>query len=77
MSEEEVYSGEVIWFNTKVNFGFIAWEKNGQKQTDMFCHYSDIQMPGFKLLKAGQKVTFTIGTNHEGRPKATNVTIVE
>lgn len=77
MSEEEqtVYSGKVIWFILKPGLGFLLWEKDGEKQTDMFVHYSDIDMEGYRLLKAGQLVSFTIGTNHDGRPKATNVKI--
>lgn len=77
MSEENVYEGEVIWFNVKLNFGFISWEKDGVKQKDMFCHYSDIEMPGFKVLKAGQKVQFSIGKNNNNQPKAINVIILK
>ena len=77
MSEEErVYSGKVIWFKLKPGLGFIYWEKDGVKQTDMFCHYSDINMEGYRLLKSGQKVSFGIGENHDGRPKAINVTVI-
>lgn len=72
MSEqEEIYTGEVIWF--KHSYGFLSWNKDGQKQDDMFIHYSDLAMDGFKLLKAGQKVSFNLGTNHDGRAKAIDV----
>lgn len=77
MSEDRIYDGEVIWFNVKLNYGFISWKKDGVSQTDMFCHYSDINMPGFKVLKAGQKVQFSIGKNNSGTPKAINVTILK
>ena len=77
MSEQEVYTGEVIWFHIERGYGFISWEIDGQKQDDMFIHYSDIELDGFKLLKAGQMVSFTVGENNDGRPKAINVAIVE
>ena len=77
MSYENIYSGEVIWFNIKRGYGFISWECDGQKQEDMFCHYSDISMKGFRALESGQKVTFYVGTNNHGDPKAINVTIIE
>ena len=83
MSEEEeeeqgaVYHGKVIWFKLKPGLGFIHWEKNGVKQTDMFIHYSDIDMPGYRLLKANQEVSFSIGKNHAGQDKAINLKVIE
>ena len=74
MTDLEVYTGEVIWFQHGI--GFISWEKDGVKQADMFCHFSDLTMVGFKLLKAGQKVSFSIGQNNAGKPKAINVTVI-
>jgi len=77
MSDLNVYDGEVVWFHAELNYGFLSWEKDGKKQEDMFCHYSDILMEGFKILKAEQKVKFEIGLNHSGQPKAINVKIIE
>ena len=77
MSDLEVYDGEVIWFLSERGFGFISWRKDGIIQTDMFAHFSDIIFEGYKLLKAKQQVTFTIGKNNDGRPKATDIRIVE
>ena len=74
MSDSTVYEGSVIWFN-KVGIGFISWTKNGVQQKDMFVHYSDIDMDGFKMLKKGQSVTFKIGENHSGQPKAIEVKV--
>lgn len=72
----EVYSGKVIWFN-KLGIGFLEWEKEGTKQADMFVHYSDLAMEGFKMLHKGQDVSFEVGVNHKGQPKAVNVKILE
>jgi CspA family cold shock protein len=73
---QEVYFGTVIFFYNKKGWGFIEWSKGDIKQKDMFFHYSDIQMEGFKYLKKEQKVSFSIGKNHHGDPKATNITII-
>lgn len=75
MEDQELYEGEVVWFNAPRGYGFIAWDKSGAKQEDMFVHFSDIQMEGFRQLKAGQKVTFYIGVNHDGKPKAVEVQV--
>jgi CspA family cold shock protein len=74
---EATYTGEVIWFNNNRGFGFIAWEKDGVKQRDMFVHFSDVSCEGFKSLYKGQKVQFGLGTNNHGDPKAVNVTVVK
>lgn len=69
--------GEVIWFDPKRGFGFIEWEQNGNKQKDLFVHFSDIECEGFKTLYKGQKVTFGLGTNKHGDPKAIEVVILK
>jgi CspA family cold shock protein len=72
MSENKV--GTVIWFNSKKGFGFIS---QGDKQPDMFIHFSDIVCEGYRTLKKGQTVSYEIGKNNSGRDKAINVTVVE
>lgn len=69
----EEFTGIVIWFNRE--YGFISWIKDGQAQKDLFLHYSDIAMDGFKTLNKGQKVIFSLGLNHRQQPKAINVRI--
>ena len=75
MTDEKCY-GEVLWFDPMRGFGFIEWEKDGVKQKDMFVHFSDVKCEGFKTLYKKQKVSFTLGTAHSGRPKAVNVEIL-
>lgn len=77
MEDDTLYEGEVIWFNAPRGFGFVKWEKDGVVQKDMFVHFSDIQMEGFRQLKAGQKITFYVGVNHDGAPKAVEVQVSE
>jgi CspA family cold shock protein len=50
-------SGKVKWFNNAKGYGFINEEG---KTEDLFAHYSEIKMDGYKTLKAGQTVSFEI-----------------
>ncbi len=60
MSDRE--TGIVKWFNDAKGFGFISRE-NGE---DVFVHFRAIQTQGFKSLKEGQKVTFTVVQGQKG-----------
>lgn len=60
--------GKVKWFNDAKGFGFIEQEGG----SDVFVHYSAIQMDGFKTLKQGQDVEFEVKDGEKG-PQATNV----
>ena len=71
------FIGDVVWFDPKRGFGFIEWEKYGDKQKDLFVHFSDIECEGFKTLYKGQKVSFGMGVNKHGDPKAINVEILK
>lgn len=64
-------NGTVKWFNAEKGFGFITLESDG---TDVFVHYSSIDMPGYKVLEEGQSVSFEIGAGTKG-PQAENVTV--
>lgn len=76
MVDNKVYYGEVIWFDNKKGFGFLTWEKDGIKQKDLFVHFSDIVCDGFKTIVKEQKVSFGLGVNKHGDPKATQVTVL-
>ncbi len=60
--------GTVKWFNEKKGFGFISQDEGG----DIFVHYSSIDMPGFKRLAEGDRVSFEVEEDDRG-PKAKNV----
>ncbi|MFM2484222.1 cold-shock protein [Celerinatantimonas yamalensis] len=61
-------TGTVKFFNETKGFGFIS-QQNGP---DVFVHFSAIQSDGFKTLKDGQQVEFTLGQSQKG-PQAENV----
>jgi len=75
--DKEVFFGIVAWFSPSKGIGFIEWEKDGVKQKDQFVHYSDLQMEGFKTLYKAQRVSFSIGQNIKGEPKAINVVVLK
>ncbi|MFT4233464.1 MAG: cold shock domain-containing protein [Microbacterium sp.] len=55
--------GTVKWFNAEKGYGFITVTDGGQ---DVFVHYSNIEMSGFRVLEEGQPVEFTVGTGQKG-----------
>jgi len=74
---QDTYFGTIIFFNNKNGWGFIQWNQKDEPQKDMFVHFSDISMSGFKTLKKDQRVQFKIGENNSGKPKAIEVTLVD
>lgn len=77
MENVESFVGDVIWFDPKKGFGFISWSKDDQVQKDLFVHFSDVESEGFKTLYKGQKVSFSLGVNKHGVPKAVNVIVLK
>lgn len=60
--------GTVKWFNETKGFGFIEQESG----PDVFAHFSAILDKGFKTLKEGQRVEFTVRAGQKG-PQAENI----
>jgi len=63
-------TGTVKWFNDAKGFGFIKPDDGGE---DLFAHFSGINMPGFKTLAEGQRVTFDITDGNKGKKQASNI----
>lgn len=63
--------GTVKWFNESKGFGFILSDTG----EDLFAHYSEIKMNGFKVLREGQRVQFEITQGKKGK-QASNINIV-
>ena len=68
--QEEVcmQQGTVKWFNAKKGYGFIS-DANG---SDVFVHFSALNMEGFKELKDGEALEFEVVEGEKG-PQAANV----
>jgi len=60
--------GTVKWFNEGKGYGFIQPESG----SDVFVHFSQIIMEGFKSLAEGQEVEFDVTEGPKG-PQANNV----
>lgn len=58
--------GKVKWFSAEKGFGFIERE-NG---TDVFVHFSAINMDGFKTLNEGDEVEFEVVEGAKGSQAA-------
>jgi CspA family cold shock protein len=58
----ERFQGTVKWFNATKGYGFIGYEGGD----DVFVHYTAIQMEGYRRLKEGQKVEFSIEEGPKG-----------
>lgn len=62
-------NGTVKWFNSEKGFGFIT----GEDGRDVFAHFSQINVDGFKTLEEGQQVTFEVTQGAKG-PQAESIT---
>ncbi len=62
--------GIVKFFNANKGFGFIAQEGGGK---DVFVHISALERVGLRSLNDGQKVSFDLERDRQGRDSATNL----
>ena len=69
MSERSV--GTIKWFSAPKGYGFIGQE-NGE---DVFVHFSEIKIDGYKTLREGQAVQLDVEATGKGKG-AKNVTLV-
>ncbi len=60
--------GKVKWFNDRKGYGFII-SPDGK---DVFVHFSEIEMDGFKTLKENQDVEYEEVVGQKG-PQASKV----
>jgi CspA family cold shock protein len=65
--------GTVKWFNDAKGFGFIEPEGGG---SDVFAHFSAVQMEGFRTLKQGGCVEYELTQGPKG-DLAHNIRTVE
>ena len=57
-------TGRVKWFNNAKGYGFIRPDNS---DSDLFAHYTSIEMQGYKTLKAGQIVKFEVIDGNKGQ----------
>ncbi len=62
----------VKWFNAQKGYGFLT---DSETNEDVFCHYSQLQMDGFKSLHEDDMVEYELGTGagKDSREQAINV----
>ncbi|MDH5648866.1 MAG: cold-shock protein [Gammaproteobacteria bacterium] len=62
-------NGVVKWFSNNKGYGFISPAEGG---TDVFAHFTAIEMEGYKTLKQGQEVEYEVKEGPKG-PQALNI----
>jgi cold shock protein len=65
--------GTVKFFNSAKGFGFIAPDGGGK---DVFVHISAVERSGLSGLADGQKVSFDLEKDRQGRDSASNLKAV-
>jgi CspA family cold shock protein len=73
MKETAMAVGTVKFFNAQKGFGFISPETGGK---DVFVHVSAVERSGLRGLADGQKVSFVLERDRQGRDSATNLKTV-
>jgi CspA family cold shock protein len=66
-----VATGTVKFFNAEKGYGFISREQGD----DVFVHFSNIQMNGYRSLEQGQTVEFDVAPGRKGE-EAQNVRVI-
>ncbi|MFZ1416300.1 MAG: cold-shock protein [Defluviicoccus sp.] len=63
-------TGTVKWFNAQKGFGFIQPDDGGR---DVFLHISAVERSGIGNPQEGQKVSYDLESDRQGRMSATNL----
>ena len=66
---DAVLYGTVKWFKSKKGHGLISPDTGSE---DVYVHYSRIEMPGFKELEEGRRVSYEVVRGKRG-PEARRV----
>ena len=68
-----MHTGTVKRFNKIKGYGFITPD---QGESEVFVHFTQVQMSGYKELKEGQRISYELEKGERGE-FATNVAIIE
>ena len=63
--------GKVRWFSDKRGYGFISSRK---MEKDIFVHFSEVKMDGYKTLNEGDYVEFDYDSRNN---KAINLRVID
>lgn len=74
MQEKVNMKGNVKWFSSEKGYGFIS---SNEIENDIYVHFSDIQMKGFKSLEKEDSVIFDYDEELQKAVNVRKVTEVE
>jgi CspA family cold shock protein len=63
LESNTMQTGIVKWFNDAKGFGFIKPDAGGD---DLFAHFSEVRVEGFKSLQENQRVQFEVKNGPKG-----------
>ena len=66
--------GTVKWFNTQKGYGFINPDEG---DNDVFVHITAVQNSGLNGLNEGQKVTYELEEQRNGKMAAVSLVLVD
>lgn len=70
-----VKQARVAFFDSKRGWGFVTPIDGGK---DIFLHFTEIQMAGFKTVSANDLIEYEVGVSAKnGKPVAVNVRVIE
>ena len=75
VKEGQRFIGKCVWFSK--GYGFVCpSDPTVNKGADLFCHFTNLEMDGFRTLKPEQMVSFELGTNERG-PQCIKVRVIK
>jgi CspA family cold shock protein len=66
--------GTVKWFNTQKGYGFINPD---DESSDVFVHITAVQNSGLNGLNEGQRVSYDLAEQRNGRLAAVDLSLIE
>ncbi|MAB18295.1 MAG: cold-shock protein [Alphaproteobacteria bacterium] len=66
--------GTVKWFNTQKGYGFINPD---DESSDVFVHITAVQNSGLNGLNEGQRVSYDLAEQRNGRVAAVDLSLIE